>query len=531
MDADFSLLPGDPERFFELTRGGFDRKELKRRYTRLLKHYKPERHPEEFQLLRAAYEQLSQRFSTADRRSARPPSRRDRPPTSERSTEEDRDGADPFDPVAESTPAERYRELAERGHASPRHALMLGLISEVLDDPPRGFLEHVIAGLRSFPEAWLLVTAAERWLLERVEAAASAESFEPVVVDLELLAESLPAATFYRVTERVWIALASVAGATAWEQAFARCERRIVVGDDAARLPFMVRLLGRSVFHLGEDWIVTELGWLQSQHDLAGFMEDEVDLIEALVGYRVGRSTFLSKSGSVRSRVDQLIRAECERSSESSGAEFLADLYEFAEHPRRLRSDLPPRDPTARSALRLFSYFTWRAERRTLRDGLGVSGRDLTRRVGELVRAVHASTSHGRIGSAWGVIGPSVAFLTVVMVFLISVLIMALLPIPREYSIAVIAGVGVCGYVTRKSTVTRLEQYLYRRVARYSYRKAWRAELFRFFEHTRAEWFETLRVIDRIDDRGWLLEVASEDPGLQFYALASRHRWPEGPEE
>ena len=54
-DPDWSHLPHDPERFFSLD-PGYDRKTLKRAYNRLLRQYKPEKFPEEFQKLRAAFD-------------------------------------------------------------------------------------------------------------------------------------------------------------------------------------------------------------------------------------------------------------------------------------------------------------------------------------------------------------------------------------------------------------------------------------------------------------------------------------------
>ena len=56
-EADWSLLPHHPVQFFGLE-DGFDNRQLKRAYNRLIRIYKPERSPAEFQRIRAAYEQL-----------------------------------------------------------------------------------------------------------------------------------------------------------------------------------------------------------------------------------------------------------------------------------------------------------------------------------------------------------------------------------------------------------------------------------------------------------------------------------------
>jgi hypothetical protein len=65
-EPDWSRLPHDPAGFFGLGTG-FDRRELKRSYNALLRRYKPEKFPQEFQRIRAAYEQLeaSMRYGQA----------------------------------------------------------------------------------------------------------------------------------------------------------------------------------------------------------------------------------------------------------------------------------------------------------------------------------------------------------------------------------------------------------------------------------------------------------------------------------
>src|SRR3954453_7912244 len=56
-EPDWSLLPREPVRFFGVGEG-FDRRELKRAYNELIRRFKPEKHPQEFQRIRAAFEQI-----------------------------------------------------------------------------------------------------------------------------------------------------------------------------------------------------------------------------------------------------------------------------------------------------------------------------------------------------------------------------------------------------------------------------------------------------------------------------------------
>ncbi|MDX1970316.1 MAG: J domain-containing protein, partial [Planctomycetaceae bacterium] len=57
----WNCLPHDPQGFFGLP-ATFDRQDLKRQYNRLIKQFKPEKYPQEFQKIRAAYDALDQRL-------------------------------------------------------------------------------------------------------------------------------------------------------------------------------------------------------------------------------------------------------------------------------------------------------------------------------------------------------------------------------------------------------------------------------------------------------------------------------------
>ncbi|MEZ5949140.1 MAG: hypothetical protein R3C12_07990 [Planctomycetaceae bacterium] len=64
MVIDWSNLPYDPVTFFSLA-SDFTIRDLKRAYGRMIKAYRPETHPKEFQIIRAAYEQLLAAFQAS----------------------------------------------------------------------------------------------------------------------------------------------------------------------------------------------------------------------------------------------------------------------------------------------------------------------------------------------------------------------------------------------------------------------------------------------------------------------------------
>ncbi len=72
-EPNWSALPHEPQRFFELPEG-FDRIDLRRKYSALIRRFKPEKFPEEFQRIRAAFEDLDQQLRATKQplQSARP---------------------------------------------------------------------------------------------------------------------------------------------------------------------------------------------------------------------------------------------------------------------------------------------------------------------------------------------------------------------------------------------------------------------------------------------------------------------------
>ncbi len=103
----WDLLPRHPRRFFDLAED-FDRRDLKRAYRDLVKRYKPDKAPDEFQKIRAAYEHLTDRL--AGKKSA-PPLPESVPLRSRQIDRQERLIPPPTEPP------EQLRELARSGSA------------------------------------------------------------------------------------------------------------------------------------------------------------------------------------------------------------------------------------------------------------------------------------------------------------------------------------------------------------------------------------------------------------------------------
>src|SRR5690606_37028527 len=133
---DWGHLPHAPQAFFGLA-DGFDQKALKRSYNRLLHRFKPEKHPEEFQRIRAAYEQLDNQLRYG--RTATPAVH---PKDSYQwTTDVEQDGKKPRSltprpPIAEQIlrepVSEIYRQLANRPQKSPYEFYALAVMSDIV---------------------------------------------------------------------------------------------------------------------------------------------------------------------------------------------------------------------------------------------------------------------------------------------------------------------------------------------------------------------------------------------------------------
>ena len=175
--VDWSLLPQAPLAFFGLS-ASFARKELKRAYNRLLRQFKPEKHPQEFQQIRAAYELLDNqlRYGAASApsqtyhwktdepatASASPPfEKRQRPEpaaahaaTPGAPTAPDRSPPAPAPPaplhvrLRQEPMAHLYRQLAEKQHKVPYDFYALAVMSDVVHRKDGlQFLRWILQGL------------------------------------------------------------------------------------------------------------------------------------------------------------------------------------------------------------------------------------------------------------------------------------------------------------------------------------------------------------------------------------------------
>lgn len=338
-DPPWDLLPHDPLGFFGLD-PGWDERELKRRYGRLIKRFRPERDPEAFQRIRAAYEALTAR-SEPPRALPSPTPRLDAdPPTAP--------GAPADDPLAAhaDTPLDALQRLL--AGAEPRtaaHHLALALLSDAPGvEDTRGALGWLLEGLRRAPSEPRLLALLEAHLTREVEAAAAGEA-------LRRCAGALERARFYPVTLGLWRRWLREGDPAEVEATLAACEQALgLAHDDGAEAWFLVGLLRPAALWGGADLVRGLATRLGSSSAEARDLDYELEVARALRGYAVERAAFLAAPGPLRARLDAAIVALV-LAAPGAVEGLLALAADVAADPAPALAALPPGDRGAAAAV------------------------------------------------------------------------------------------------------------------------------------------------------------------------------------
>ncbi|HBN76831.1 MAG TPA: hypothetical protein DD473_13635, partial [Planctomycetaceae bacterium] len=212
-NPDWSLLPSQPQKFFDLE-DDFSLRDLKRSYGKLIKKFRPEQSPDEFQKIRMAYERLLQivhdNIDTIDITRFRSPE----PERHSHSNHDDSHSAVPPSErsvtkidvcanVQEGRPLiEIYQSLLAQNYMTEEDFLSLAVLSDVIDDTAEdeNFAEWLIRGINYLHSAPLL----NEYLLEYSRTHIPDGKLEEWIT---LLANRLPPNSFSFISTPAWMQL------------------------------------------------------------------------------------------------------------------------------------------------------------------------------------------------------------------------------------------------------------------------------------------------------------------------------------
>ncbi|MBL4843970.1 MAG: J domain-containing protein [Planctomycetes bacterium] len=550
-DPDFELLPGDPLAFFDLEED-FGPRDLKRRYTRLIKRFKPHRDPIAFQKIRAAYEDLLAQGERPSRRVVRAEASVESGDEADERSLLGLDGALPTDsePAAPAPHraqalldriethglARSYELLVSKQPKEPEDYRQLALLADLHPEGPRGFLDWVLAGVRDYPDDEGL----DGMLAALCRDGLPDEELGP---GLERIAQTLGPSRFYEISGPLWLAFLRRHPFRELRPQWERCEtatRRRGLSDVAApqRLRLLVRLLRAACWRADEAWIRETSEFLSSHHTrLPDDSQAELDFVELIRDYLLLSSREVERSPA-REGLNRILRAFCELPEAPFDQVLFHELGELRGEGWDLLAELPPDDPAGGLTVSALEWVSSEAEARRLQAPPTVSERQL---VGSLRRLEWQYASDARW--RWLSHLPAAGRLLQVLGYLPALLLGVAALVRGDGSLFVVAAALAFAFrfldqrqhlVERgRRRLLRLTAGLMERLRDRLYLKSLRPGLGEFLLRTRIPARAVANEISRLGeesewswDADWLADLVREDAGLTALSLVRRFERP-----
>lgn len=331
-EPQWDLLPESPAEFFGLPET-FDLKDLKRSYNRLIKRFKPEKFPDEFQKIRAAYESIEThlRFlSQADRIE----------PSILRMNLQDVLTSEPARPFGELTSGEENREIDPllTGNVPPdfQSEPALPLLERVRQTPPESLRAELRAKSRLSQEERMLLV----FLDDASDASNDVEFLSGLLASwktqhdheswnllyeylqsqdaklrcrecLEHIFTTLPDDDAYILTAPLWKELQRQVPFAEFRQVLESCLSRVRDHRQISRLNFDLQILKQTMFYADFEWTDEEMDRLTKGDVIwPNWLDIHLWTLERLINYRFIRKRFLN-GNPLRVQLDDALRAYC----------------------------------------------------------------------------------------------------------------------------------------------------------------------------------------------------------------------------
>ena len=374
-EPDWSKLPFDPTAFFDLARG-FTRDDLKRRYSRLLKQFKPDRHPEQFRLIRSAYEELLEAFEFDPVQGVTIHLSDLREYLSTRTFEEGKASVQPPQPVAPRTPwHERVRheplgqlidELRGLPHKTAFDFYLLAILTDVAPLCDNMTLVHALLdGLQKYPD-----DAGLRNILRQLFC-------EPVLGQdlpglLLAVAKRVSDGRFYSLTEPLWHQLLSTASFGVFSAALKACESHLKDCENYGKTAFWLKLIKRAVWKADQSWLTEAINRLEAEDDSGTRHFDlGLEIVKSLQAYAKSRADFLD-GDPVRRDLDQVLQDYCILEESAAEQSFVTFQIRVASGNYDLAATLTHADASCEAA-----FLAWDWVSMDMGERLGKTAREL----------------------------------------------------------------------------------------------------------------------------------------------------------
>lgn len=546
-DPNWDLLPHNPEGFFGLGTE-FDRKDLKRSYSKLIRRFKPEKFPREFQRIREAYDEIDRRLRYG--RSAETPFVTVIGNTNELTGEQkqqierlisqmaaDRESAAAqrktlLASLEETEPEGLYRRLKASKERTATDYLFLAFLSDVYDERPLAFLQWLLAGLKEYPRANELSALVQEYLRH------PPKQYLPRI--LKAVARGVPNDGFYFLTEALWQNLLDETEFEAFAALLEECEDRLRDHRIRGKLVFYVQILRKAMWFAHPAWIRQALKFInENQMEIAEQLEYDLHVNDMLLEYIKIRGDFLN-GNPVRQEIDQTIYRYCVMDDLPAMNEYIATQQRLVRAVDELKAAFPISEMPYNPIYEPWCWISQEIESRVGHERREMTARDLAPRVERLLADIDDQTG-GLTGLKWKaydwLVYGMLALLVLVLPGGVWWLCAATLKPPGGNAAGFLLG-AVLAIANWNYTFPWLNKLLRTnvclRLAMNTYHNVWREELFDFLKLSLVPIEDVLRLVEafELDERTadrfqyihWVSLFLQQDFGLAFFSLAQQYQ-------
>lgn len=520
---DWSHLPHDPIAFFGLEEA-FSRRDLKKSYHRLIRLYKPERAPEEFQRIRAAYELLDGqlRYGREERGAAN--SGFDWGALT--AAVATGSVAEPVSATVESAPSwserlqaasakELYTQLQAQAQKSPRDFYALALLSDIVAPQEKQmFLRWLLTGLQQHRgDPGLLALLRE---LLRTEPPP-----ELATKSLITISKVVSNDQFYYLTEPVWDRLVNGVPFAKLQQTLSACEKNLRDIRVHGKVAFYIHLVRRVMWKAPPAWIENVIRFLNEHHSVIekGFDYD-MEFVEVVYQYR--KSSEVSRvRGEVHDMIHKAISHYCELDELKGDRAVIGCQTRLANDSDGVLSAFPCYLEEADPLLAAWEFITDDVAARQS-DPIPAEDKEMAKSAFHCLRDCHRSES----GRSWSIALYGPFMLNVLVAVIVFALGNWLTPEDVFPFFAIAA--AIIAAMTFYPVTRKLRQWLIVATIKRRYRGVWRERVARFAANTQLPFRYLLGLLheaaqfhaDEFHVGPWIVQLAAGDPGLAVYASA-----------
>lgn len=513
-------LPHSPEEFFELPEG-FVAADLKRAYFRLIKQFKPEKHPQEFQRIRAAYEQLDSqmRYGTPSTSLASvlqkytwappeqtPPAQTQTEKSSAQSAQHRKSRSQaPIRPLherlANESPDAIYEEIKQQADKQPYHYYALAVLSDdIREKDSQEFIRWILIGLKMFPRD----PALYQLLYEAIRGPIRSEDIPKLLSTISIV---IPDDRFYSLTEAVWDRLIRDNPFEMFRKLLKKCEGNLSDYQLGHKLTFYAHFLKAAMWSDDQEWGSNAFALLEEHYnELPSHLEYEVEILFRVREYLRVREQF-ADAHPIRKLIDKAIRAYCTKPSFEARNALVTCQIQLATSAADVLEAFPPNEqsPALDAFIPLWQFLCAEISDSEFNEASSPIGQASVR---QMLIELESKTNRSLLGEQWRWTGYG-AFIGRKMFYvgLFAALYFAVTPWFDKGSKAggwavvvslIVAGVG--GWLLDKRFSPLIWERWCLRLSWGCYLGIWRPEIQQFLSRTYLPYRQLIEYLSNVDD-------------------------------